>query len=107
MFPDWGGRKVSGYWGNVFRCGKSRFTANRGAVNGALLYSIKLTALSTFQVHIMKLLELPVFPLHSSLQQRQRFKYLEKFTKSSCAVLVRKPNYFLWILRMLAAGPEN
>ena len=23
MFTDWGGRKVSEYWGNVFRCGKS------------------------------------------------------------------------------------
>ena len=33
MFTDWGGRKVSEYWGNVFRCGKSGFTVNRGAVN--------------------------------------------------------------------------
>ena len=33
MFNDWGGRKVSEYWGNVFRCGKSGFTVNRGAVN--------------------------------------------------------------------------
>ncbi|KAL5262230.1 hypothetical protein ACHWQZ_G007821 [Mnemiopsis leidyi] len=39
-------------------------------------------------VHIMRLLELPVFPLHSSLQQRQRFKYLEKFAKSSSSVLI-------------------
>ena len=28
-----GGRKVSEYWGNVFKCGKSGFTVNRGAVN--------------------------------------------------------------------------
>ena len=33
MFTAWGGRKVSEYWGNVFRCGKSGFTVNRGAVN--------------------------------------------------------------------------
>ena len=23
MFNDWGGKEVSEYWGNVFRCGKS------------------------------------------------------------------------------------
>ena len=33
MFTDRGGRKVSEYWGNVFRCGISGFTVNRGAVN--------------------------------------------------------------------------
>ena len=33
MFNDWGGEKVSEYWGNVFGCGKSGFTVNRGAVN--------------------------------------------------------------------------
>ena len=33
MFTAWGGRTVSEYWGNDFRCGKSGFTVNRGAVN--------------------------------------------------------------------------
>ena len=33
MFTAWGDRKVSEYWENVFRCGKSGFTVNRGAVN--------------------------------------------------------------------------
>ena len=33
VFTDWGGKKVSEYWGNVFRCVKSGFTVNRGAVN--------------------------------------------------------------------------
>ena len=38
VFTDWGGRKVSEYWGNVFRCGKSEFTVNRGAVNQGSVY---------------------------------------------------------------------
>ena len=38
MFNDWGGRKVSEYWGNVLRCSKSGFTVNWGAVSGVLLY---------------------------------------------------------------------
>ena len=33
MFTAWGDRKVSEYWGNGLRCGKSGFTVNRGAVN--------------------------------------------------------------------------
>ena len=39
-------------------------------------------------VHIMKLLQVPVYPLHSALQQRQRFKFLDRFKETVNAVLV-------------------
>ena len=45
MFTDWGGRKVSECWGNVFRCGKSGFTVNRGAVNRGFTVSRDNTSL--------------------------------------------------------------
>lgn len=39
-------------------------------------------------VHIMHLLQLPVHPLHSALQQRQRFKFLDRFKeRDTCALI--------------------
>lgn len=37
---------------------------------------------------ILRLLQLPVTPLHASMQQRQRLKALDRFRKSSNAILV-------------------
>lgn len=37
---------------------------------------------------ILKLLQLPVVAMHSSMQQRQRLKALERFRKSDSAIMV-------------------
>ena len=40
------------------------------------------------QVTILQLLQLPVIPLHSSLQQRQRLKHLDRFKdKDTCTMV--------------------
>lgn len=37
---------------------------------------------------LLKLLGVPVYPLHASMQQRQRLKYLDRFRASDNGVLV-------------------